>query len=221
MLAIKTRLNIAAYVRIGRRSQKIQPLGALRHFCKSSIASEDASSSRCRVSDTTFPPTTTHMPQPFSKPLGPPHGPGPPTAMASPSPPPRPLRLLCLHGYRQSAGAFRARTGALRKALGRPLPPPPGAGTPGQGGAAAGASPESGGEGLAELIYIDAPFLVPREGGPPLPSLSPPPPPPSPAATVAAGEAAAPVAGAGAAVAAPTPAAAPQTLQRSWGLPVR
>ncbi|XP_044286487.1 esterase OVCA2 isoform X2 [Varanus komodoensis] len=42
------------------------------------------------------------------------------------------LRLLCLHGYRQDAGSFRARTGALRKAL----------------------------RGRAQLLNVDAPHLV-------------------------------------------------------------
>ncbi|CAI5794617.1 Esterase OVCA2 [Podarcis lilfordi] len=42
------------------------------------------------------------------------------------------LRLLCLHGYRQSADIFRARTGSLRKAL----------------------------RGRAELLYVDAPHSV-------------------------------------------------------------
>ncbi|XP_021406653.2 esterase OVCA2 [Lonchura striata] len=45
----------------------------------------------------------------------------------------RPLRLLALHGYRQSARRFRRRAGALRKAL----------------------------RGRAELVAIDAPHLLP------------------------------------------------------------
>ncbi|XP_066057993.1 esterase OVCA2 [Chamaea fasciata] len=45
----------------------------------------------------------------------------------------RPLRLLALHGYRQSARRLRQRTGALRKAL----------------------------RGRAELVAIDAPHLLP------------------------------------------------------------
>ncbi|NXD31861.1 OVCA2 Esterase, partial [Spelaeornis formosus] len=45
----------------------------------------------------------------------------------------RPLRLLALHGYRQSARRFHQRTGALRKAL----------------------------RGRAELLAIDAPHLLP------------------------------------------------------------
>ncbi|XP_031412342.1 esterase OVCA2 [Meleagris gallopavo] len=45
----------------------------------------------------------------------------------------RPLRLLALHGYRQSERRFRQRTGALRKAL----------------------------RGRAELVALDAPHLVP------------------------------------------------------------
>ncbi|XP_027745818.1 esterase OVCA2 [Empidonax traillii] len=45
----------------------------------------------------------------------------------------RPLRLLALHGYRQSARRLRQRTGALRKAL----------------------------RGRAELLPIDAPHVVP------------------------------------------------------------
>ncbi|XP_061460785.1 esterase OVCA2 [Rhineura floridana] len=42
------------------------------------------------------------------------------------------LRLLCLHGYRQNAGSFRARTGALRKTL----------------------------RGRVKLLYVDAPHAV-------------------------------------------------------------
>ncbi|XP_054857682.1 esterase OVCA2 [Eublepharis macularius] len=45
---------------------------------------------------------------------------------------PRSLRLLCLHGYRQDATSFRARSGALRKAL----------------------------RGRAELLTVDAPHVV-------------------------------------------------------------
>ncbi|XP_077168866.1 esterase OVCA2 [Paroedura picta] len=45
---------------------------------------------------------------------------------------PRSLRLLCLHGYRQDARSFRARSGALRKAL----------------------------RGCAELLMVDAPHVI-------------------------------------------------------------
>lgn len=45
---------------------------------------------------------------------------------------PPPLRLLCLHGYQQNVGSFRARSGALRKAL----------------------------RGVAELLNVDAPHPV-------------------------------------------------------------
>lgn len=48
----------------------------------------------------------------------------------------RPLRLLALHGYRQSGRRFHQRTGALRKAL----------------------------RGRAELVTFDAPHLVPGGG---------------------------------------------------------
>ncbi|NWU71404.1 OVCA2 Esterase, partial [Pterocles burchelli] len=48
----------------------------------------------------------------------------------------RPLRLLALHGYRQSERRFRQRTGALRKAL----------------------------RGRAELVAVNAPHLVPGSG---------------------------------------------------------
>ncbi|NXT18892.1 OVCA2 Esterase, partial [Syrrhaptes paradoxus] len=48
----------------------------------------------------------------------------------------RPLRLLGLHGYRQSESRFRQRTGALRKAL----------------------------RGRAELVAVNAPHLVPGSG---------------------------------------------------------
>ncbi|XP_034280386.1 esterase OVCA2 [Pantherophis guttatus] len=48
------------------------------------------------------------------------------------------LRLLCLHGYGQNAERFRARTGALRKAL----------------------------RGRARLLYLDAPHRLPAEGEP-------------------------------------------------------
>ncbi|XP_063148685.1 esterase OVCA2 [Candoia aspera] len=48
------------------------------------------------------------------------------------------LRVLCLHGYGQNAELFRARTGALRKAV----------------------------RGRAELLYLDAPHRAgPEEGG--------------------------------------------------------
>ncbi|XP_075296427.1 esterase OVCA2 [Opisthocomus hoazin] len=47
----------------------------------------------------------------------------------------RPLRLLALHGYRQSERRFRQRTGALRKAL----------------------------RGRAELVAVSAPHLVPGD----------------------------------------------------------
>nr|XP_056721366.1 esterase OVCA2 [Euleptes europaea] len=50
---------------------------------------------------------------------------------------PRSLRLLCLHGYRQDAGSFRARSGALRKAL----------------------------RGRAELLFVDAPHVVAARPG--------------------------------------------------------
>ncbi|XP_032072223.1 esterase OVCA2 [Thamnophis elegans] len=49
------------------------------------------------------------------------------------------LRLLCLHGYGQNAERFRARTGALRKAL----------------------------RGRARLLYLDAPHRLPDDGEPP------------------------------------------------------
>uniref|UniRef100_A0A8D0BKU2 Esterase OVCA2 n=1 Tax=Salvator merianae TaxID=96440 RepID=A0A8D0BKU2_SALMN len=48
------------------------------------------------------------------------------------------LRLLCLHGYRQNADSFRARTGALRKTL----------------------------RGRAELLNVDAPHAVVARAGP-------------------------------------------------------
>lgn len=50
---------------------------------------------------------------------------------------PRGLRLLCLHGYRQDAKSFRARSGALRKAL----------------------------RGRAELLLMDAPHVVAAQPG--------------------------------------------------------
>lgn len=56
---------------------------------------------------------------------------------------PRPLRIACLHGFRQNANRFRRKTGALRKALERP-----------PSSSSASASP------LAELVYLDAPFLM-------------------------------------------------------------
>lgn len=46
-------------------------------------------------------------------------------------------RLLALHGYRQNAAVFRAKTGAMRRAL----------------------------RGVAELVYIDAPHLSGDDGG--------------------------------------------------------
>ncbi|KAL8198925.1 UNVERIFIED_CONTAM: hypothetical protein K2H54_029817 [Gekko kuhli] len=50
---------------------------------------------------------------------------------------PRLLRLLCLHGYRQDAKSFRARSGSLRKAL----------------------------RGRAELLVVDAPHVVAAQPG--------------------------------------------------------
>ncbi|XP_053131172.1 esterase OVCA2 [Hemicordylus capensis] len=47
------------------------------------------------------------------------------------------LRLLCLHGYRQNAGSFWARSGALRKAL----------------------------RGRAELLSLDAPHVIVAQPG--------------------------------------------------------
>ncbi|XP_069040524.1 esterase OVCA2 [Lepisosteus oculatus] len=52
------------------------------------------------------------------------------------SSPPRPLRILCIHGYCQNAGTFREKTGALRKALKR----------------------------HAELVYINAPHQIGHRG---------------------------------------------------------
>ncbi|KAK1866451.1 hypothetical protein I4F81_008969 [Pyropia yezoensis] len=123
--------------------------------------------------------------------------------MVPPPHPSRPLRLLCLHGYRQSASVFRARTGALRKALGRPLSSPEGC---------------PGGGALAELIYLDAPFVVEREDTPP----PPPPPPPSPLSGTGGDSLAgptSPVAVDARSAAAASPGAAPRAQQRTWGLP--
>ena len=53
-----------------------------------------------------------------------------------------PLRVLCIHGYRQNGGSFREKTGALRKLLKKQV----------------------------ELVYLDAPHSVRRavsEGGSP------------------------------------------------------
>ncbi|XP_071362514.1 esterase OVCA2 [Trachinotus anak] len=48
-----------------------------------------------------------------------------------------PLRVLCVHGYRQNSGSFREKTGALRKLLKKHV----------------------------ELIYLSAPHSVQRAGG--------------------------------------------------------
>lgn len=48
-----------------------------------------------------------------------------------------PLRILCIHGYRQSSASFREKTGALRKLLKKQV----------------------------ELVYIDAPHTVPTSKG--------------------------------------------------------
>lgn len=48
------------------------------------------------------------------------------------------IRILCLHGYRQSATKFKGQTNALRKSLKR----------------------------IVELVYIDAPLVVPYVPGP-------------------------------------------------------
>lgn len=47
------------------------------------------------------------------------------------------LRILCIHGYRQSSASFREKTGALRKLLKK----------------------------QCELVYIDAPHAVPTSNG--------------------------------------------------------
>jgi Serine hydrolase (FSH1) len=49
-------------------------------------------------------------------------------------PPPSEMRILCLHGYCQNARVFAAKTAALRKSLAR--------------------------DARAELVYVDAPFVV-------------------------------------------------------------
>lgn len=48
-----------------------------------------------------------------------------------------PLRVLCVHGYRQNGGSFREKTGALRKLLKK----------------------------HAELVYLSAPHCVQEAGG--------------------------------------------------------
>ncbi len=47
------------------------------------------------------------------------------------------LRILCLHGYRQTAAAFRGKIGSFRKGL----------------------------SSLAEFAFVDAPLVVPQAGG--------------------------------------------------------
>lgn len=47
-----------------------------------------------------------------------------------------PLRILCLHGYRQNGSMFREKTGSLRKILKKQV---------------------------AEFVFIDAPHLIPLE----------------------------------------------------------
>ncbi|KAL9629204.1 MAG: hypothetical protein Q9164_006979, partial [Protoblastenia rupestris] len=41
----------------------------------------------------------------------------------SSTPPPKPLRILLLHGYTQNPTLFRAKTGFLQKALTKTFPP--------------------------------------------------------------------------------------------------
>ncbi|XP_061596843.1 esterase OVCA2 [Cololabis saira] len=53
-----------------------------------------------------------------------------------------PLRVLCVHGYRQSGGSFREKTGALRKLLKK----------------------------HAELVYVTSPLPVPRLPAPEVPA---------------------------------------------------
>jgi len=48
-----------------------------------------------------------------------------------------PLRILCIHGYRQNAAGFRQKLGAFRKAVGK----------------------------RAEFVFIDAPLVVPSASG--------------------------------------------------------
>lgn len=68
---------------------------------------------------------------------------------------PRPLRIACLHGFRQNAQRFREKTGALRKALERGINL---------------LDPDfdtdcSNATALAELVYIDAPFILEESVG--------------------------------------------------------
>lgn len=75
--------------------------------------------------------------------------------MASSSSTPRPLRIACLHGFLQNAKQFRRKTGGLRKSLRRDIAlirgePPKSRSGPRQP--------------LAELYYLDAPFILERIG---------------------------------------------------------
>lgn len=103
--------------------------------------------------------------------------------------PTSPLRILCLHGYRQSASVFRVQTRALREALATPDP------TRSEGA-------------LAQLLYLDAPYVVERN----VPGRLPTPVRAHAAAVAGSGRR-------GAAEMAASPAS--RTPERSWGLPVR
>lgn len=73
--------------------------------------------------------------------------------MASSSSTPEPLRIACLHGFRQNARQFRRKTGGLRKSVQRDI-------------ALIRGEPPKSRDGprrsLAELYYLDAPFILER-----------------------------------------------------------
>lgn len=68
----------------------------------------------------------------------------------------RPLRIACLHGYRQNAQRFRHKTGGLRKSLERNI----NLIRPSSHSNSVSQTPSSDRLALAELVYIDAPFVV-------------------------------------------------------------
>lgn len=75
------------------------------------------------------------------------------TSMSSPTTSPSPLRIACLHGFRQNAQLFRRKTGGLRKSLERDI-------SLVQGGSSK--SRKGPRMPMAQLHYLNAPFILER-----------------------------------------------------------
>lgn len=73
----------------------------------------------------------------------------------------QPLRIACLHGFCQNSQSFRRKTGALRKWLSRPLR------TARADLGLTSPSSSDDDQPLAELVYLDAPFVLEEHLTPP------------------------------------------------------